>query len=276
MLMILVPLPAVLFVSLQGVLKLNTTYRKLTNLYYEKIYKADGLILNSDRDMYQSLIALKALSQKGVSKVDRKNEIVDLNENVNQTRDRMKNAIDILTAIKSEIRESKDKDTNKNVFESYNEFVLNYELWLKQFDISTGKISDPHQFNEAFDAARGNIDTMTNTLDLVAQNSKIHMKEYINTTIVQFSILAFSVIAITLILGVIISRDSTKVLIKIKDLAARLSNYDFSKDLMLKRSDEFGQTADILNRAQQNVRVLVDSIIDKTKNIDSDSQQLAI
>ena len=79
-----------------------------------------------------------------------------------------------------------------------------------------------------------------------------------------------------MILGLIISKDSSKVLFKIRDLATRLSNYDFSEDLILNRRDEYGQTAETLNKAQQNVRELVHIITKSTNEIDSSSEKLSV
>jgi signal transduction histidine kinase len=42
-----------------------------------------------------------------------------------------------------------------------------------------------------------------------------------------------------LVLGYLISDDSIKVLQKIKDLAQRLSKYNFSEDLSINRKDEY-------------------------------------
>jgi len=65
--MIIVPLVSVILISLQGIGKVNDTYKTLTNIYYEKMYKGNELLLNGDRDMYQALIAQSTLNRDNIN-----------------------------------------------------------------------------------------------------------------------------------------------------------------------------------------------------------------
>jgi methyl-accepting chemotaxis protein len=273
--MIIIPLLAVIFISLEGIWKINNTYDTLTNAYYEKMYKVNELILNADRDMYQSLIADNALNSGNISDSDKIKNKKDLKDNINQTRDRIKAAMDILLPIRPSLENVKDKDTNKNIFELQTQFENNYQIWLNSFSIETGEVKNQAAFEKAFEDSREDINLMTEVMEMTVMETQNSMKASINSTKIQFAMLSFVAIVITLILGLIISRDSSKVLFKIRDLAIRLSNYDFSEDLILKRRDEYGQTAGTLNKAQQNVRELINIITENTKDIDSSSKNLA-
>ncbi|OOM78923.1 methyl-accepting chemotaxis protein [Clostridium sp. BL-8] len=81
-------------------------------------------------------------------------------------------------------------------------------------------------------------------------------------------------IALAVGLGILISRDITKPLSKVKVFAEKLSNYDFSSSINFKRRDEFGQVAAALNTAQKNVNQLIKIIIDNSHNINASSQEL--
>lgn len=272
MLMVFVPLLAVLLVSLQGIWKINSTYRILTD--YEKLYKVNELILNVDTDLYQILIAQNALVKENISDSNKTKNRQSLKENINQIEDRKKKAMDILLTIKQLLAEVKHNEVNKNIFELYDEFEKNYQVWLSSFNIETGEVKNQEQFEKDFANTRESIHLMTKIMEFKAAEIQTDMKATIYNTKIEFALLVFFVVLITLILGVIISKDLLTVVFKIKDLATRLSNYDFSEDLILKRSDEYGQTADTLNKAQKNVRKLINNIAEKTKNIDSSSKNL--
>ena len=276
MLMIIIPLLALIFISLEGIWKVNSTYETVTDVYYEKMYKVNQLILNADRDMYQSVIATNALNVGNVTDSDKNKNKQDLKDNINQTRDRIKSAMDILLPIRSSLENVKHKDVNKNIFELQTQFENHYKIWLDSFNIETGEVKNQAEFEKAFEDARSDINLMTEVMEMTAIGVGDIIKTNINNTEIQFAILSFLAIIITSVLGLIISRDSSKVLFKIRDLATRLSNYDFSEDLILKRRDEYGQTADTLNKAQQNVRELIDAITKNTNDIDSSSKDLAL
>lgn len=276
MLMVLIPLLAVIFVSLSGISRVDITYSTLTDAYYEKLYKVNELILSADRDMYQSRTAQNNLNVVNTDpSFINKNEEA-LKENIKQSKDRIKEAMDILSPIRSSLEGTKHTTANKNIFELNSEFEKNYQTWLDSFNTENGQVKNQEQFNKAFDEARENINLMTEVMEMTAAQTQKSMEATIDNTKIQFLVLCLIITVVTLILGVAISRDSAKVLFKIRDLATRLSNYDFSKDLLLNRKDEYGQTADTLNKAQANVRELINSIITKTAEIDSSSGALAL
>lgn len=62
---------------------------------------------------------------------------------------------------------------------------------------------------------------------------------------------------------------------KIKKLAYRISTYDFSKDIMITRKDEFGQTGIALNTAQENVSMLIKVIMENSQDMSASSEELS-
>ncbi|WP_333859539.1 methyl-accepting chemotaxis protein [Clostridium sp.] len=75
-------------------------------------------------------------------------------------------------------------------------------------------------------------------------------------------------------LGLIISRDITVPLIKIKSLAEKLALYDFSTPIVITRSDEFGKTGVALNRALLNVDSLIKNIMANSEEVSASSEEL--
>lgn len=91
-------------------------------------------------------------------------------------------------------------------------------------------------------------------------------------------ILAFVVILLIILFSIfvviLLSKGITKPLLKIENLAARLSKYDFSTSINILAKDEFGKTATALNEAQENVKLLIESILKNSTNVNSLSLDL--
>ena len=73
----------------------------------------------------------------------------------------------------------------------------------------------------------------------------------VRNTIIIYTAIAF---LIMIFMAYILSKNIMNPLNKIKDLAERLSSYDFSTPITITRKDEFGQTGIALNTAQENVK----------------------
>ncbi|GAA0733989.1 methyl-accepting chemotaxis protein [Clostridium oceanicum] len=88
-----------------------------------------------------------------------------------------------------------------------------------------------------------------------------------------------SIIIICLVLTVlsstIITKDILKGLDKIKDLASRLSLYDFSEAITVTGKDEMSETAIALNTAQDNVKELIKVVMNDLENMSASSEELS-
>ncbi|MPQ30965.1 methyl-accepting chemotaxis protein [Clostridium estertheticum] len=67
-----------------------------------------------------------------------------------------------------------------------------------------------------------------------------------------------------------------KPLNKIRDLASRLSVYDFSTSITIIRRDEFGQIGEALNTAQENIKELVKEILINSSEMTASSETLSV
>ncbi|MVX67113.1 HAMP domain-containing protein [Clostridium chromiireducens] len=107
-------------------------------------------------------------------------------------------------------------------------------------------------------------DSANDDINLIYQNS--------NTTMTILTIVGF---AIAMVLGMFTSRNITVPLNKIKEYAERLAKYDFSTPIIISRKDEFGQTGVSLNKAQENVNILVKEIMENSQDISASSEELS-
>jgi len=103
-------------------------------------------------------------------------------------------------------------------------------------------------------------------LNNIAQFSKAK-----NTIMIYTAIIFLLIILMAYLLGsnIIIPLN------RIKNLANRLSSYDFSTPLPITRKDEFGQTGKALNEAQLNIKNLVKEIMESSSDMSASSEELS-
>ena len=82
-------------------------------------------------------------------------------------------------------------------------------------------------------------------------------------------------LVVSILLAIWVSYKITKPLEKIKCLARRLSEYDFSEKLIIDSKNEFGETAELLNMAQHNVRKLIKNITVRATDLSASSEELS-
>lgn len=88
-------------------------------------------------------------------------------------------------------------------------------------------------------------------------------------------IFGFILLVIASLVVTILSKKITNPINKIKDLALRLSLYDFSEEVIIKSKSEFGQTALALNTAQINIKQLVQEIMNNSSDMSAASEELS-
>lgn len=86
-------------------------------------------------------------------------------------------------------------------------------------------------------------------------------------------IAVFSV-AIAVVFSIIIANNIKKPLNKMKDFAKELSDGNMGYTIEEKRKDEFGQTCDALNIAQQNIRALILTISNNAQGLSAAGEEL--
>lgn len=91
-------------------------------------------------------------------------------------------------------------------------------------------------------------------------------------TIILYTVIIFFII---LLMVYILTKNIIYPLNKIKDFAERLSRYDFSKTMTSTRKDEFGQTGNALNTAQENIKELIKEIMSNSQDMSASSEELS-
>ncbi len=111
-------------------------------------------------------------------------------------------------------------------------------------------------------------------LEIAEQVNQNNIAEFIK---VRYQIIIYTSVAFLIILfmAYILGKNIMNPLMRIKEFANRLSNYDFSMPIVITRKDEFGQTGLSLNAAQENVSNLVKLIIENSQDMTASSEELS-
>ncbi|EKQ51034.1 MULTISPECIES: methyl-accepting chemotaxis protein [unclassified Clostridium] len=229
-----------------------------------------------------------------------------INENLSIKANMSEIRADILTIIyekdKAKVAEA-EKDIDKKVDED-NKYMSEYQKLadtqeekkaLAEFQSNLTKYRDARQgiikavdssdFNTAQDrfAAMQPIENeMMNSLNKVievnlkdAQSADENIALIYNSSNITMTVLTCIGFIVAIVLGLIISKNINAPLKKIKDFAERLALYDFSTQITITRKDEFAQTAIALNKAQENINILVKEIMENSQDISASSEELS-
>ncbi|AJA47390.1 methyl-accepting chemotaxis protein [Clostridium pasteurianum DSM 525 = ATCC 6013] len=172
------------------------------------------------------------------------------------------------------------KDSDKKLWDTYKSQLQQYREDKKKIL----QLVDNNDFDGAIKEYENSVnkwETMFQTIDnLVATNSmgakltnENNMSVYTNSN-TSILICIIGGVVLSLILGLILTREITKPLLKIKAFAERLADFDFSIFIAVSGKDEFSQTAIALNTAQKNVNSLIKNIIQNSQYMNTASEKL--
>ncbi|MDK2830080.1 MAG: methyl-accepting chemotaxis protein [Clostridium butyricum] len=125
--------------------------------------------------------------------------------------------------------------------------------------------------NEMFDSLSKLIEINLNEAKLANDNiNSIYTAS--NRIMTILSIIGF---ILAIIIGLVLSKDINTPLQIIKLFGEKLANYDLSYEFKLTREDEFGQTGAALFKAQDNIKELVNTIVENSQNMSASSEELS-
>ncbi|WP_195954635.1 methyl-accepting chemotaxis protein [Clostridium tertium] len=243
--------------------------KNANNMYSTNLVSIKNLQSLKSNLNYDYINIIKMISDKNKDKLDEEIRLID----------------GIVSENEELIKEYEDLDITeeeKSLFLDFKEDLFKYrELKLKVFDLlKSNKYDEAETINNS--EIEKIIDSMFNKLikaieinENLAQNTNLKNINEFN----KFSYIVLISTAITfciiIFMAYILSKNIIDPLNKIKNLAYRLSSYDFSIPISITRKDEFGQTAIALNSAQENVNDLIKMIMENSEDISASSEELS-
>lgn len=233
--------------------------------YYNEIYISSTLILNADRDFYQAAIAEKELYLSGSSlPADKRDELLKaIDENSTQTIDRVTQAMKNVDKNTELYDKLKHKTANVTLKQLTDDFNKNYDSWKKAYDPTTGQ-GDINARQTAFDAARGDINLMTEILDQYAAVTSVQMQNTVKTNIIKLILVISIVIIFICIIAILIFRYLKNSILRITDDMHSLSNNDLSfEPYEINGTDEIGSLSSAIKTVILSLREIV-VLLDQT------------
>jgi methyl-accepting chemotaxis protein len=253
-----------------GIVSLNIIKTVQKNV--ENIYNINLKETNELKDIKTSFMEIRGdllniMNNKNNSQLD--SSINSINKNIEQVDAHISNY------------SASSKGKNKDLINQFNEYNKIWKTSIKNYILLIQKGDYNNAIRESQSAAKSRDDLFTVIDQLIDKNSKFAQNDY-NSSISKYNlslrliiILVIISFIISVILGLIIAKNIHNPLLKIKNFAGRLEKFDFSTNITITRSDEFGQTGISLNTAQENIIHLLKSIMESSENMGSASEQLS-
>ncbi|WP_039657621.1 methyl-accepting chemotaxis protein [Clostridium tyrobutyricum] len=250
------------------------------------LYKTKTVKGNLDNIYNVHLNQISTLKEIKINLLEIQNDLFGMmnRENRGQINNLMRNAneqVDQNTSLLSKYSSSSNNSKDKNLlnkFEEYrNAWKTSREKYMQLIQkgdynaaIAEFKIAENYR-NNLFLVMNKLIDS---NLKFAQNDYNMSISEY-NSSIRLITILIIISFAASIILGFIMAKSINNPLLKIKTFAERLAEFDFSTNITITRSDEFGQTGVSLNTAQNNIVDLLKSIMESSENMGSASEELS-
>ncbi|AWK52128.1 methyl-accepting chemotaxis protein [Clostridium beijerinckii] len=221
---------------------------------------------------YDTANTLRIIFERDKSKLDEQIKVME------DLRDNNAKSIKAYTDIKNTSLSKEEI----NVFEDFKKDLTRYNE-AKEKTINLVKVNDYDQAVKIYNSEVNTlIDPMFEKLEKcidinekeAAQANLDNTAEY-NSAKYKMLILSSIEFGIIIFMAYILIKSIIYPLKKIRELSQRLSNYDFSTPIIITRKDEFGQTGNALNTAQENVSSLVKTIMENSQDISASSEELS-
>lgn len=271
-LILLIPALSLFFVSTLALIDIDSINKKLVSDLYDSVHQSEYWLLNADRDFYQALDAEAELESPDKDS-DLNSLKSDYTENIKQTQERVKLAIDILNRDKATLSKLTHKDSNLNVFQLYDNFNKDLNSWSSLYDPETNTLKNKKQYLDAFNSARNNINQMEEILDEYAKQVIFNSAKSVQAVKNIIMTVSISTLVISLLLGIAliinINRRARVAISLINKTADFDLKYDDSYTKYLEDKDEFGQIIRAEGTSRKEFRQTLTEVISSTKSVNT-------
>ncbi|CAH1210021.1 hypothetical protein PAECIP111893_03115 [Paenibacillus plantiphilus] len=277
-LVLLIGFPIVLYVfsTLYWMDRYDTDMAKLTHSLFETTNKVNTLVLNADRDFYQSLTALQLLESK-LSDAAKAQQVMDeFVVNAEQAQARIDEAFGILQ--KEGLFDLKKKDGDLSIRMIADGFHANYSNWFNEAKSAAedgqSKVFNP-ELMAIFEETREGINIIGEILDEHAAN-QIAITDSETAEIKSASGIGLMIFLLAIVaVGYVIIRNIARMIRYVNKLMSAVSEGDLREQPSIKHSgDEIGAIAHAVEAMISKVRGLIATISDNAAGVSTASAQM--
>jgi methyl-accepting chemotaxis protein len=265
-LLLAVPVIASVIITTIGIYYVNQISRDLTQSLYDEGFKSSAQVLNADRDMYQALENMNLMiteNLEGTLNATRKSEyLAGFQENADQTKDRAKSAVEILSA-HQEFWGTLQDDAGWTVFDHYEEFQTHFQEWEELNDQVAENYVATEEWSGYFGDSREHLNVIGELVEK-GVNQSIQENESSKKAMI-LMILAINGVAVLLVAGIafVMIRGITVPLRKTVEMLKNMSMGRLSQRLQLNQKDEIGIMAGTLDEYAEDLQVNVIGVMQR-------------
>lgn len=252
----------------------------LSTSLYEVTNKSTSLVLNADRDMYQALTAYQLLVSGSLSADERTRELDALQENIDQTNDRIKQATEIMAS--HNLLGESHSSTNQSVEQNLAGFHTQFDQWAQTASsvaqsarLQSGVINDAKHM-ALFEEGRGRLNEIGEILDEYAQTSITAIRENNEDTARMVYICVGIIVVILLGAGLGVIRHIMTTIRRIAAVTRNVAAGDLRHEARSRYArDELGQINQSVDAMAVKMKELIGVIAANTQFVQDASTELS-
>ncbi|MCL1119078.1 methyl-accepting chemotaxis protein [Shewanella seohaensis] len=252
----------------------NRTTLKQMQEFSQRFNPAISAILNADRDLYQAQLSEEILLRPELSNENRKSEIDNWQENVDQARDRMGEFKNYLQDHLEVIKSTSGFEAQFSLWYQASSEVINA---VKNNDLEQARQLHENKSKKEFKALRSIYNAAGEAADNRVKELDLQASEQA-TTQTQISVTIATLVAIV---ALVIAYFGPKIIVNaIRDITDRIKDIvdgdgNLTQRIPITRQDEIGELANAFNLFVAQLQQMVIAIISQTKDVSQTVENLA-
>lgn len=252
----------------------NRTTLKQMQEFSQRFNPAISAILNADRDLYQAQLSEEVLLRAELSSENRKSEIDNWQENVDQARDRMGEFKNYLQDHLEVIKSTSGFEAQFSLWYQASSEVINA---VKNNDFELARQLHENKSKKEFKALRSIYNTAGEAADNRVKELDLQASEQA-TTQTQISVTIATLVAIV---ALVVAYFGPKIIVNaIRDITDRINDIvdgdgNLTQRIPITRQDEIGELANAFNLFVAQLQQMVIAIISQTKDVSQTVENLA-
>ncbi|MDQ0059434.1 methyl-accepting chemotaxis protein [Paenibacillus harenae] len=271
-----VPLALYVFTSIYLLDQQKNNFEEMKHSIYETASKANTLVLNADRDMYQSYTAYLRVESGTLDAAGKSAAGEEVASNLKQAGDRMAEAIQLLE--ETGIGHYTYGESGRSVDEISKSFTESFGSWSKLITAANAdNVNQSHndEVDKGFIDNRNGIDEIGQNIDKYAEIHMTEMDESLDQSLLTTFIGIIVVTIITILMVVITVRMIMKTVYNVVSKTKRVTEFDLTVESDAKYSkDELGQINQSVDQMIGMMQRLIKGIVAHAKEVSDSSAHL--
>ncbi|MEI7475135.1 MAG: HAMP domain-containing methyl-accepting chemotaxis protein [bacterium] len=246
----------------------------LQSILYNQGLKSLDLVLNADRDYYQSLSAMQEYIVEHNN--DKRKDMFDTYEsNMKQVEERIGKAKDILEKNHSVWEQYKQE--NKSVFDNFDEFKTDFNNWKDKSNKVIKGEGDFKSQSESFDVAREHINTITEILEKGAEKEALKIDNNKAITLNWIMFFNFCIFISVFLLAMFVFKSIIAPIKNLTKISNQLAENNLNVLISNDNSDtEMGELNRSFNKFISNFKKLITQVSNTVGDVTSCSEKMML